>query len=491
MQVTTMSGGFYWLIYTIKVHGHLSTPVALIIFLIFISFYGIRFPVFALISKYIIKRKKISRLIVYPLVYTSVEFLFPDIFPFFLANSQHNNHYFIQIADITGVYGITFALVLIGAFIYDLFKRLRNKEKPDMKNTLAAVAVLILFFSYGIIRSNIIENKIAAGKTLTVGFIQPNTPFLSTIRIREQNIIRKNVFALSENLLSKNKVDILIWPESAAQFAFKSFYYKNTFRTPIEEMVRKHKIFFLFSDIDVVFSGRNRLGQKVEIAPDANNLYSKLRKLKKIEKTYYTTAVLLDKNANIIGNYRKKHLLPFGEYMPLGKSLPFLKKYFEEVSDFSAGEGAEVFKTKKGIFAPSICYELILPSYTREFVKKGAEVLLNITNDAWFGNTKASLQHLSLAKFRAIENRIPIVRSTNSGISAFISANGRITSDITRLNSVTSMVHTVKLIKERTFYTLYGNVFAYIILFCFLFVFFLSVFISFKNERKIFFIRIK
>jgi apolipoprotein N-acyltransferase len=163
----------------------------------------------------------------------------------------------------------------------------------------------------------------------------------------------------------------------------------------------------------------------------------------------------------MIGRYDKIHLVPFGEYVPLSNLLFFIGSLGEGIGNFKPGKEIFNFSLPQGKFGVLICFEIIFPDLCRRFVKEGADFLVTITNDAWFGRTSAPYQHLSMATFRAIENRVFIARAANTGISAFIDPKGKIVEQ-GGIFTEEAINGTIRLSRERTFYTLYGDVFAWI-----------------------------
>jgi len=168
---------------------------------------------------------------------------------------------------------------------------------------------------------------------------------------------------------------------------------------------------------------------------------------------------LLSPSKKIIGRYDKIHLVPYGEYVPLKRFFPFINKMVEGIGNFYPGQKISLLSLPEASFGALICYEIIFPDLTRRFVKKGAHFLVNITNDAWFGKTSAPYQHLSMATFRAIENRRFIARAANTGISAIIDAKGEIKYSST-LFTEALITGKIRLLNISTFYTIYGDVFA-------------------------------
>jgi apolipoprotein N-acyltransferase len=143
-------------------------------------------------------------------------------------------------------------------------------------------------------------------------------------------------------------------------------------------------------------------------------------------REFRNTAVLLDRRGRVEGIYDKNYLLMFGEYLPLADKLPFLRRLIPEAGDFVPGETVEVFPFRDQKIGVMVCYEDIIPAFTRRVAGKAPNLLVNITNDAWFGRTAEPWLHLALAVFRAVENRRFLVRSTNTGVSAFVDPMGRI-----------------------------------------------------------------
>jgi apolipoprotein N-acyltransferase len=176
---------------------------------------------------------------------------------------------------------------------------------------------------------------------------------------------------------------------------------------------------------------------------------------------YTNSALLIDSNGFVTYYYDKIHLVPFGEYVPLRKILFFIDKVTVGVDDYNPGKAYNIAITPFGKFATLICYEIIFPGLVRKFYQKEGHFIVNITNDGWFGNTSGPYQHFSIAVFRAIENRKPLVRAANSGISGFIDSKGKIINK-TKLFERNYLVENIKINNNMSFYTKYGDIFAYI-----------------------------
>jgi apolipoprotein N-acyltransferase len=174
---------------------------------------------------------------------------------------------------------------------------------------------------------------------------------------------------------------------------------------------------------------------------------------------YYNSAYLIGSNGTVAAKYDKVHLVPFGEYIPLKKWLPFLGKMVENVGDFKTGQKGSTVSWRNYDLGIQICFEIIFPGLSRAMVQNKARLLVNLTNDAWFGTTAAPYQHFSMAVFRAIENKRSLIRSANTGISGFVDPAGRIVA-ATPLFEEAVLTRQVPVIDTATVYTRYGDLFA-------------------------------
>jgi apolipoprotein N-acyltransferase len=180
------------------------------------------------------------------------------------------------------------------------------------------------------------------------------------------------------------------------------------------------------------------------------------------------SAFLLSGDGRIDGVYHKIHLVPFGEYVPLKKVFFFVEKMVQAIGDFQSGSEYTVMTVPYGTpdqrretkLCTVICYEIIFPNLVRQFVSRGAAIVTTITNDAWFGRTAAPYQHFSMAVFRAVENRVPVARAANTGISGFIDSRGRIL-ETSGIFTEAHLTHKLAPGTEKSLYTAYGDIFSY------------------------------
>ena len=314
-----------------------------------------------------------------------------------LGYSQYRHLHVIQIADLAGVYGVSFFIVFVNAAIWHFF---RFPRKAPFAVALGVSLSAVFVWGYGSLRLHEVPID-TAGAARAVGIVQGNVDQSVKWAPRWQKRIIAKMGKLTKELRGRFPEDgaapppLIVWPEAAAPLVYQRS-----------------------------AEGRRRLR---ELAKDANShlLFGVLAERDVKEGPRLTnSAYLIGPDGGAIGRYDKMHLLPFGEYVPLGRLLFFVKKLVPVIGAFRAGEKPEMFAAAGGKFGVLICFEVIFPRVARRL--KDAQFLVNITNDAWFGETAASEQHLSMVAFRAVELRMPIVRSANTGISALIEPTGAI-----------------------------------------------------------------
>ena len=358
-----------------------------------------------------------------------------------LGHSQSFNPSVIQIADITGAYGVSFLVVLANFGIY-----LTLKRHPKRFYTL--FFILILFVSvvgYG-------QTRIRGAypvQELKISVIQGNISQELKWHPNYRNYIVDKYSKLTKETFPQ-KPTLIIWPETSVPG-------------------------YLDGEID--------LEKKVtELAREAN-AYILAGTLREENGHYYNSATLVSNEGKLLESYDKMHLVPFGEFIPLEKKFPWFRKFIDKpMGDFDRGESPTVFKfrIKKSItsenkiqkiteffkFSTLICFEDIFPDISRNSVKRGARFLVNITNDAWFGKTSAPFQHMQGSIFRAIENRVPVIRAANTGISCVIDHRGKILNIVKKGNKEIfvdgHITATISAIFSKSIYTRYGDVFSWI-----------------------------
>jgi apolipoprotein N-acyltransferase len=290
--------------------------------------------------------------------------------------------------------------------------------------------MVALVWGYGSIRIGETDKAIEAANTAKISVVQGNI---------DQSLKWNQSFQLEtlakygrlSYAASKEKPDLIVWPETAAPF----YYTNDKYLTyKIKETFRNCGTEFLIG---------------------FPSYTSEMGSFK-----FFNSAYIMNPEGMIEGTYSKTHLVPFGEYVPLQDFLPFIHKLTEQSGDFYPGEKGNTLDFANGKIGTQICFEVIFPELSRAMVSNGAQLIANITNDAWFGKSSAPFQHFSMVKFRAVENKRAIARAANTGISGFIDPLGRelAASD---LYVDAQLTRSLPLLNTLTFYTRFGDVFVW------------------------------
>ncbi|MFH1201690.1 MAG: apolipoprotein N-acyltransferase [Candidatus Omnitrophota bacterium] len=446
-------GIIHWLVHV--------TAAGMILLVLYLALY---FGIFGLIFSAVRCRLYTIHLLFIPSAWVILEYMrsyFLTGFPWtLLGHSQYLNLGVIQIADLGGAWCVSFLVVLINVGIYSAIRK-----RP--KNLLISLLCLVVALGYGyykiyegrktLLRQGFVGQvkdptsprlRRAGEGRIKVSIIQPNIPQQLKWSEPSRDFIRTRLLELTQDAVRQNP-DLIIWPESAIPD-----YLETQMGTDLKKglaQIKDDNLGYLFS-----------LAKKIKtpillglVSVEGNN--------------YFNSAILVSQEGSIVKRYDKIHLVPFGEYIPLRKALPFLETVVP-IGDFTAGKHYTVFPypVKSSVL---ICFEDIFPEISRRFAQKGADLLINVTNDAWFSDTSAPYQHLASSIFRAVENRLPLVRSANTGISCFIDSSGKIFSWINDHEGKPTFVSGIKteevlLNKRYSFYLRFGDIFVFI---CFLF----------------------
>ncbi len=381
-----------------------------------------------------------------PLIWVGLDFLRNRLFSGFpwqdIGYSQYLYPRVIQVADIAGHQGISFLIIMVNAFLFTIIFYEKDHKTGLFKTRRKTYKRHHLLPAFGILSAAVIYNIISyqhyiapgrspvAGIALVQGNIKQDQKWLPENRRHAL----KTYLKLSKKILANKSVDLLVWPETALPFS------------PRHDPLYSELLLDLYID-----NGTNLLtGAPVYQIDD-----------KKI--TIYNSALLITESG-IRDRYDKQHLVPFGEYIPLANILPFPGPLVETMGNFSSGSSSMPLtagRIKAGVL---ICYESIFPELARQEVREGANLLVNITNDAWFGRSSAPVQHFSMAVLRAVENRRSLARCANTGISGFIDPAGRIVSR-TPLFTTCSLEAEMALMDKITFFNRYGCHFPLLCLF--------------------------
>ncbi len=429
-----------WLVHTMQVYGHL--PLGLAVPLLFLlAAYLALYPAFFSMILCTAGRAPLHFFLLLPVLWTGLEYLRAHLltgFPWeLLGYSLFRRLHLIQIADILGVYGVSFLLMSISGsfFLLLLYSGKERWQGSTVGKGLCIAAVVTalamtgLTGLYGHIRTAEVKKRAKAAPRIRVAAVQGNVDQMVKWDPAFQESSTQKYIHLSLSAV-KEKPELLVWPETAVPF-----YYG--YNKKLSDMVRK---------------GIRQTGARFLIGSPS---FSKEGE----EIVYYNSAYLIEADGTGAGRFDKVHLVPFGEYVPLKKYLPFVKKIVAQIGDFRTGTKGETLLAGPYRLGLLICYEIIFPELSAAGVRNGAGLLVNITNDAWYGKSSAPYQHFSMAVFRAVENKRSLVRAANTGISGFIDPAGHILQS-TELFRDAVITAPLPVFIRQTLYSRYGDVFA-------------------------------
>ena len=430
---TLMYGlGTYWLVNTMVDFGHIPLPLSLLFFVIVATANGVRMGLFA----WWVWRMQTSespwwyRLMLPACAFVALDFAFPRVFPWYLGFLQYPALPLIQVADLTGIHGVTFLLVLCSVGGAAFVSARQSPAGAGRYRMAAAVGCLLLLqVGYGLWRMPQVAEAMQQAESLRVVLVQPNLGIDENRNGPKRREHLRMLSDLSAATLAQEP-DLIIWPESAYPYALatqESFLYLPKGLT---------------NEVPWLIGGMAYEGQD-----DARRLFN--------------STWLVAPGQRIVGRYDKHVLLAFGEYVPMQRYLPILGRISPAIGNFTPGEGARFLTLPDGVsIGPLICYEDIMPLPARLAARQGARVLVNLTNDMWFGPTRAPYQHRNAAAFRAVENRRSLVRVTNTGVTSIIDAMGREQSALPIYQRGT-LVDDVAALQIPTVYQRFGDWFAW------------------------------
>jgi len=452
MGIVYFFGTTYWIYHSMHEYGGMGLVLSVLIVLALAAYLALYPAVFACIFSARMKRSRMPAVLLAPALWVSLEYLRSYLFTGFpwstLGYSQWKFLSFIQVADITGVYGLSFLVLGVNAAIADFFILKRRVREMPLFPTSYTVLGLMLFmlgvifvFSYGFIRLN----EKAPGVPLKASVVQGNIDQGKKWDARYQ----KEVFDIHRKLTAGALVEspeLVVWPESSLPW-------------PLDER-----------DIRV------DLLRDFEAASRTPFIIGAIREKGKDTGAYANSAALLEAG-NIPYIYDKIHLVPFGEYIPMERVLFFVDKLSDAIGRYEPGSEYRRGVIKQGEFAALICYEIVFPGLVRKFFRDGGDFIVTITNDAWFSGTSGPYQHWSMAALRAVENRKPVIRAANTGISGFFSSKGEVIkqTDLFERKTLTAEIITDP---RTTIYSRFGDLFAYICILISLFT------IIFSHDKK-------
>ncbi len=429
----------YWIYHVVNHYGKVPMPLGVITLLLLTSYLALFPAVSCFIYRLLVDRWGFPVSVASSVAWVSMEYVrghFMTGFPWGLIGySQIPWKIMVQSMDLFGVAGISFLVVYSNGVFYSLVKR------PFSRTTIAEAVIFVLMMGcnywYGVHRIHGIDGLLSRADSMKVAVVQGNVPQDVKWDKRFQKETLSKYETLTEKAIKVSNPALVIWPETAVPF---SFGIDRDLSVRVLNIAKKNRVYLLFG------------------APGLEYHNSK--------PCFYNWALLASPRGRISGVYAKEHLVPFGEYVPLKEMLFFVQKLAEGVGDFVAGpKKQELFDIDGKKIGTLICYEVIFPELALGRLEQGSDMLVNISNDAWFGNTSAPYQHLEMARARSIETRLPLVRCTNTGISAFINPKGEITGMLP-LNTTGYLVEDVKMPTIKSTYVGVRDFLSWLCMFC-------------------------
>jgi len=420
----------YWIPSVPAHYGHLSTILSLLIYLLLIVFLALAWAIFWAILARIRTSYPGAAYFIAPFLWVALEYILTFVFTGFpwgiLGLSQYKNLSFIQMTSVTGVCGVSFVLVLFQSlFVFSI---------KTMKRWPFALAIILMVAVHlgGFLS---LKKMAETPDSFKASVIQGNV----SSDIYWNEVSTQDILKLFEEHVelsrqsSEQGARLIIWPEFSVPLCFgcEDALYQS-FKRILCQFARDSQSTLL-------------LGTNESTGPPGQRLY-------------HNTALCLAPDLTM-STYYKMHLVPFGEYTPYKKIFGFIEKVTHAIGEITPGREHVLHRFDSLKFGSPICYEIIFPDLVRRFAKKGADFLVTITNDGWYGNTSAPYQHFANAVFRAVENRRFLLRAATTGISGIIDPYGRILAQ-SRIDTKTFLTGTVTPSKKLTFYSRFGDLFS-------------------------------
>jgi apolipoprotein N-acyltransferase len=391
--------GFFWLQQMLQTFSGFPAPICFLFVLIVCAYQGARVGVLGWLYARATARGW-PRTWVFAGAFVASELAYPLLFPWYYGATVHTVPALSQIADVTGPIGLGLTLVAANLAVAEIVLAFMERRAWARAPVAVGAAAMVLSFAYGALRVRAVDAAVRALPPVTVGVVQANMGLLEKRAMFEEGLRRH--LTLSREMASQ-RADFLVWSETSSMRAV----HDASYRAELGGMARRIGLPAIFGAV------------VIKPVPDER------------EYVLYNSAVASDVEGVVSTRYDKEYLLTFGEYLPFGESFPILYRWSPNSGHFTPGTSldplvVDVHGEKHPVTA-LICYEDILPRFTNDAVRHAnPELLVNLTNDAWFGDTAEPWQHMALSQMRAIEHHRYLVRGTNSGVSAVIDPVGRV-----------------------------------------------------------------
>lgn len=419
--------GFYWLLEMLQTFSGFPLPLCLVFMAILCGYQSGRIGLLGWLAARGSARGWPFGA-VFTLGFAASELVYPLLFPWTYAATVHQMPIFLQFAELGGPILVALTLVAANYALAEVWIARLEKRKPRTRLSAILASVPVVSAIYGAIRISMIDAAVAKAPTARVGVVQANMSLLAKRQNRGEGL-RRHV-ELTRELQKDGPLDLVVWSETSVMAPQEEDIAAIVYRSQFASTLGSPAIF----------------GAVMVRNVDDVRRY-----------VLFNSALLSDAEGNVVGRYDKQYLLAFGEYLPFGDTFPSMYEISKNSGKFTPGKTLQPLKLGNHEIATFICYEDIIPSFVNSIMKNGKpDLLVNITNDAWFGDSTEPWIHLALSKFRAIEHRRFFVRSTNSGVSAFIDPVGRVLAHTDPFQKQ-AQVHEVRWLRSWTPFGMWGE----------------------------------
>jgi apolipoprotein N-acyltransferase len=447
------AGGFYWITTLLQRFGKLPLSLAILGFLVMCAYQAVVFALFAWFTRRIREKTQLPMALVAPVVMVTFELTIWMMLPWYLAITQAWQTAVIQIADLTGPIGVTALLLMVNGAIYDVATMGRKRLVP----ALVSAAVLAGALVYGVVRIGQMDAVRASAPKIKVGLVQGNVGF-SDKGYENPHLARKQLADLQRLSaeLEADGADLVVWTESSFPYWIpRGAPSDDQLKTPVRSLREPGGVLTPQFHVPLVLGA--------------------ITYESKGDKSPWNSAIMQEPDGRFTATFDKMYLMLFSETIPLVEELPFLRKILPRAAgNFTRGKLITTFDLttrdgRKYRLGPMVCLEDIVTQFARKLAPLHPHLLVNITNDAWFGDTSEPWEHMALSVFRSVEQRTEMVRAVNTGVSALIDLNGRVAAKTYAVDPLITPRPADKLLVEaamveggHTFYARFGDVFGWL-----------------------------
>ena len=417
----TQFGGFYWVAHVVHNYGHFNWGIAILFCVLLCAYQALQIVLWALLLR------QAGRSLPWGwaalIVWMAVEFTWPMLFPNYYGNSQYRFTTLVQIADLGGVLLVSALVVAINSGLYETLAHwLTGRRRLAAINLAVVVGLFASAVAYGLFRVPQVESRMAFARKLKVSLVQANLWLDRKGKSPAEDVRTHRELSQSAE---EQGAQLIVWPETS--FPYRIHDGARDLQAAVLDYLRTPHI--LGASTLVKEGGRRWL---------RNSGY------------------LINGQGQVQGRYDKQYLLAFGEYLPFGQDFPWLYSLSPYSGRYTRGTSNQAVRIGDLVLGINICYEDIISSHIHTLMQGYPHLLVNITNDAWFGETNEPLIHLALATFRCVEHHRAMARGTNTGISAFIDPLGRIMEQ-SRINEQALLIRDLPLMEGRTVFGATGQ----------------------------------